>query len=100
MFTIQDNWTNRRISREKTNCEQNLELFRCKNNLISACLQDMERGIPSELIANLCNENDELMLSANPASLIKHVEDNHDIFKPNDISAVIKKPSTNHLMNQ
>ena len=37
--------------------QQNLDLFQCKCNLIQACLQDLEKVMPSELIANLCDED-------------------------------------------
>lgn len=56
-------------------CQQDLELFQCKSNLIQASLQDLEEAIPSELIADLCDEDDELCLSATPSTLLHHMED-------------------------
>ena len=90
MFTIQNNWTDRQISREKAIHVQKLELFSHRNKLIQACLQDMEKTMPTELIADLCGEDDELMLSVTPASLIKHMKNCCDVLKPTDISTVME----------
>ena len=50
----------------------------------------MEKAIPSELFADLHNEDNELMISVTPTSLIKHMEDNCDALKPNDISVAME----------
>ena len=89
MFTI-GNWSDRELNRQKALCDQKLELFTCKTNLMQACLQDMEKAIPNELIVDLYDEDDELMLTVTPHSLIKHMELHYDILKPTDISTVME----------
>ena len=46
--------------------------------------------MPTELIADLCNKDNELTLSVTPASLIRHMETRCDILKPNDVSTVME----------
>ena len=45
--------------------------------------------MPSELIADLHDEDDELHLSASPSSLLHHMEDLHDIVKPSEIREIM-----------
>ena len=60
------------------------ELFQHKSNLTQACLQDLEEAIPSELIADLCDEDDELCLSVTPLTLLHHMEELCDMVKPSE----------------
>ena len=94
MFTIQDSWSDKRTSKEQSLYNQSLNLFHYKDNICQACLLDLETAIPSELIADLYNENDTLMLSVSPASLLQHMEARYDILKPADIKSVMDTANT------
>ena len=81
--------------------QQDLALFQCKTNLLQGCLQDPEQAMPSGLIADLCDEDDELPLSVTPSSLLRHMEDLCDILKPCDIREVTGAvPESRGLQNQ
>ena len=89
MFTPDERLTEKQHARAEARCNQDLHLFQHKTNIIQACLQDLEAAIPSELIADLHDEDDALKLSVTPRSLIAHMETNCDILKPKDIDDIM-----------
>ena len=58
MFTPDDKLTEKQHARAEAQYKQDLCLFQHMDNVIQACLQDLETAIPSELIADLCDEDD------------------------------------------
>ena len=85
LFTINDGWTDKQISKEVALYAQKLYHYQFKCNLKQTCLLDLSSAIPSSLITDLQDDEGDLL---NPScdALLKYMEKTYDRLRPQDIS--------------
>jgi len=88
LFTIDDAWTDKRITKESEEYSQKLYHYLYKRNLERACLLDLNDAIPSALIADL-QDNHGNLLNTSCTALLDYMEDMFGQLRPMDISSVL-----------
>ena len=90
LFVIEAGWSDKMLHQHNIECEQQRNLFEYKAAINHACLLDLRKAIPSELIADLHDDDDDLRASVAPSTLLKHMETTWNSLKPKDIASVMQ----------
>ena len=87
LFYFDSKLSDKAVNQQQETCIQQLYTYQCSCNTKQEIIFDLKEGIPSELMADLQDDNRDLQSSVK--LILHHMEKHYNSLKPHDITRIL-----------